>query len=307
MFKRLAAGLLALLLCLGAAGCAGAAPGGAAPGQKDYGSGDSLNTDEGEREAAADRKLIKTVELELETRTYDAFMDSLNAGLAAAGGYVQQSDIRGGAGSAGRYGSIVLRVPADKLNGFLEALAPHGTVLARTENVQDVTMDYVDVQSRLKALRTEQEALLALLEKATSLSDILTLQEKLTGVRGDIESYETKLRTMETLVAYSTVTLRLSEVEKETVVEPVGIWQEIGVRFSDSLSGVGHGLRAVFVWFVGSLPYLLLIAAMAAVAILVVRLGLRRSRRRRQTRPPYAPPAAVPPSADVSPDREPKE
>ena len=186
MFKRLAAGLLALLLCLGAAGCAGAAPGGAAPGQKDYGSGDSLNTDEGEREAAADRKLIKTVELELETRTYDAFMDSLNAGLAAAGGYVQQSDIRGGAGSAGRYGTIVLRVPADKLNGFLEALAPHGTVLARTENVQDVTMDYVDVQSRLKALRTEQEALLALLEKATSLSDILTLQEKLTGVRGDI-------------------------------------------------------------------------------------------------------------------------
>ena len=112
-------------------------------------------------------------------------------------------------------------------------------------------MDYVDAQSRLKALRTEQEALLALLEKATSLSDILTLQEKLTGVRGDIESYETKLRTMETLVAYSTVTLRLSEVEKETVVEPVGIWQEIGARFSDSLSGVGRGLRAVFVWFVG--------------------------------------------------------
>lgn len=312
MFKRLAAGLLALLLCLGTAGCAGAAPRGEAAGQKDYGSGDGnvFTSEDGEKTeptAAADRKLIKTVELELETRTYDAFMDSLNAGLAAAGGYVQQSDIRGGAGSAGRYGSIVLRVPADKLNGFLEALAPHGTVLARTENVQDVTMDYVDVQSRLKALRTEQEALLALLEKATSLSDILTLQEKLTGVRGDIESYETKLRTMETLVAYSTVTLRLSEVEKETVVEPVGIWQEIGVRFSDSLSGVGHGLRAVFVWFVGSLPYLLLIAAMAAVAILVVRLGLRRSRRRRQTRPPYAPSAAAPPSADASPDEEPKE
>ena len=96
-------------------------------------------------------------------------------------------------------------------------------------------------------------------------------------------------------------------MEKETVVEPVGIRQEIGVSFSDSLSGVGRGLRAVFGWFVGALPYLLLIAAMAAVAILVVRLGLRRSRRRRQTRPPYAPPAAAPPSADASPDGEPKE
>ena len=96
-------------------------------------------------------------------------MDSLNAGLAAAGGYVQQSDIRGGAGSAGRYGSIVLRVPADKLNGFLEALAPHGTVLARTENVQDVTMDYVDVQSRLKALRTH-------LSKLPQLSSCAALQ-----------------------------------------------------------------------------------------------------------------------------------
>lgn len=302
MFKRLSAGLLALTLLLGAAGCS-SGKGSAAPTasrQSGSGYGDAFTSEEDkktETTAAADRKLIKTVELEMETQTYDAFMDGLQAGLAAAGGYVQQSDVRGGASSAGRYGTIVLRVPADKLDGFLKALSPHGTVIARSENVQDVTMDYVDAQSRLKALRTEQEALLTLLEKATSLSDILTLQEKLTSVRGDIESYEAKLRTMETLVAYSTVTLRLSEVEKETAVEPVGLWQEIGARFSDSLSAVGRGLRAVFVWFVGSLPYLLLIAAITAVAILIVRLTLRRSRRQ-QTRPPYVP---------VPPPEEPKE
>lgn len=90
MFKRLSAGLLALTLLLGAAGCS-SGKGSAAPTasrQSGSGYGDAFTSEEDkktETTAAADRKLIKTVELEMETQTYDAFMDGLQTGLAAGG------------------------------------------------------------------------------------------------------------------------------------------------------------------------------------------------------------------------------
>lgn len=238
-------------------------------------SDESLNLD---NEALENRKLIKDVSLEIQTKTYDGFMDNLESALAEQGGYVQQSDMRGGTGEKSRRSAtIVVRVPADKLAAFLDGVSSQGVITSQSETVKDVTMEYVDTESRLEALRSEQTALLALLEKAGSLQDILTVQDRLTEVRGEIESYEARLRTMETLVANSTVTLRVYEVEKEPEPEEKGLWQEISHGFMNSLSSMGQGLRTIFVWFMSALPYLLLLAVVACAVLLIVRLAVRRT------------------------------
>lgn len=292
MLKRWSALLLSLLILLGAAGCASSES--VESQEKDTAvNGTVLKEDEAgvsgespdlETPDVQTRKLIKNVELKIQTKTYDAFMEGLQAGLAAQGGYVQQSNMSGsGEGEKSRRSAtIVVRVPADHLDAFLSAVSSNGVVTSRSENVQDVTMDYVDVESRLAALRTEQESLLALLEKAGSLQDILTVQDRLTQVRGDIESYEAKLRTMQTLVANSTVTIRVDEVEKEPEAGEKGIWQEIGDGFLNSLKVVGRGLRGVFVWFMSSLPFLLVIAAVVGVVLLIVRTVQRRGRKKKE-------------------------
>ncbi len=294
--KRLTAFFLLLCLCLGVAGCS-SSQSGSAPHEnsassidKETGAGDGMANDTANM--GDTRKLIKTVELEMQTRAYDAFITSLQSELAKAGGYVQQSDIRGGSGGIGRNGTLTLRVPADELDAFLDALSPSGTVISRSEETQDVTLEYVDIESRLKALRAEQTALLALLEKAESLSDILTVQDKLTGVNGEIESYESRLRTMQTLIAYSTVNLHVYEVEKEQIVTPLGLWEEIGMKLSNNLKDVGQGLRAIFVWIVSSLPYLVIIAVLVVAVLLILRLIMRRNRRR-AARPYCAPSPAA--------------
>lgn len=292
MLKRWSALLLSLLILLGAAGCA--SPKSVESQEKDTTvNGTVLKEDEAgvsgespdlETPDVQTRKLIKNVELKIQTKTYDAFMDGLQAGLTAQGGYVQQSNMSGsGEGEkARRSATIVVRVPADKLDAFLNAVSSNGVVTSRSENVQDVTMDYVDVESRLAALRTEQESLLALLEKAGSLQDILTVQDRLTQVRGEIESYEAKLRTMQTLVANSTVTIRVDEVEREPEALEKGMWQEISDGFLNSLKVVGRVLRGVFVWFMSSLPFLLVAAAVAGVVLLVVRTVQRRGRKKKE-------------------------
>jgi hypothetical protein len=85
-----------------------------------------------------------------------------------------------------------------------------GKLTNENETVQNVTTQYVDLQSRLKNLRTEQQRLLQLMSQAQNLSDTLTLQDKLTDVEGQIEQIEGQINQLSSQTAYSMVTVNLA-------------------------------------------------------------------------------------------------
>lgn len=85
-----------------------------------------------------------------------------------------------------------------------------GKLTNEKETVQNVTSQYVDLQSRLTNLRTEQARLLTFLSQAQNLSDMLTLQDKLTEVEGQIEQIEGQINDLTGQTSYSTVTINLS-------------------------------------------------------------------------------------------------
>ena len=85
-----------------------------------------------------------------------------------------------------------------------------GKLTGEKETVQNVTSQYVDLQSRLTNLRTEQARLLTFLSQAQNLSDMLTLQDKLTEVEGQIEQIEGQINDLTGQTSYSTVTIHLS-------------------------------------------------------------------------------------------------
>lgn len=219
------------------------------------------------------RKLIKDVSLTIQTKTFDDFMSGLQNEIDQYGGYVQKSNIAGNSytSSSNRSATVVAKIPADKLDGFLSLVSSSGNVVSKTENVQDVTSNYIDTESHISALKTEQDSLLKLLGKADNLSDILSIQDRLTSVRTELESYEKQLRTYDNLVAYSTVTMEIREVEQIKPAEKLGMWQEIGSNLTKNLTDIGHGFRSFFIWFVSALPYLLLIAVVVTAVILIIR------------------------------------
>src|SRR5258708_27812889 len=91
-----------------------------------------------------------------------------------------------------------------------------GKLLNLHESVQDVTNDYIDTQSRLTNLRGEQQRLLVLLSNTTALSDILTVEDKLTGVEGQIEDIESHLNALKNQTTFYTVTLNLQPLAPPT-------------------------------------------------------------------------------------------
>ena len=108
----------------------------------------------------------------------------------------------------------ILTIPADKLEGFIEELSAMGTLTSKTIGSDDITNSYIDVESRIKALETEQEALLGILEKAENLSDVISLQDRLSVVRADLEALKALKQSYDEMVAYSEIAIDIREVER---------------------------------------------------------------------------------------------
>lgn len=175
------------------------------------------------------RKLIRTVSLSLQTKEFDSVLNSLKTKTTELGGYVENSSISGNSYSytTTRYASYTIRIPADKLNEFVDIVGELGNVTQENESVEDVTLQYVDVESHKKALETEQARLMELLSTAENMEDLLAIESKLSDIRYEIESYESQLRLLDNQIDYSTVHVETFEVERMTDAGEKGFFEEI--------------------------------------------------------------------------------
>lgn len=208
----------------------------------------------------AGQKLIKDVSMSVETKTFDDFINELTTQIGSLGGYVENSDVSGGSYQYENYrsGYIVARIPAERLDGFVKIVKERGNVIRTSEQTTDVTLQYVDTESRLKALKIEQETLMTLLENATKMEDIIAIQSQLTQVRYEIESKESQIRTYDNLVNYSTVRIDITEVQRETQVETKSFSNQIKAKLSDNLYAIKEGFKNFLIEFIAALPYLIL-------------------------------------------------
>lgn len=237
----------------------------------------------------ADRKLIRTIGIDAETEDLTALQDSLTSQIGALGGYVEAKNLRNGSHYGGyvrRTLSMTVRIPADKVDSFVNQVAEKTNVVSSVETVDDVTLQYVDTESHVKALETEQERLLELLEQAKDLEDILKIEDRLTSVRYELERYASYLRTLENKVTYATVNLTITEVKEYTPVveEEPTMWQRIATGFARSIKDIGKGLKEFFIWVVVNSPYLLIWGGVGTVAVIVLRK--RKAKKQKKTAPP---------------------
>lgn len=232
----------------------------------------------------SNRKLIRTVNMSVETKEYDAVMSTLEQRVTELGGYIENMDNYNGSvynGSrSSRRASMTARIPADQLNGFLSEVSEISNVTRRTENVQDVTLDYVDLASHKKTLQAEHDRLLELMERAEYIEDIITIEQRLSNVQYQIESMEAQLRTYDNKVDYSTVYLDVSEVQELTPIEEheETLWERISDGFMKDLKKIGNGALEIVVWLLVHIPTLVVWALIITLFIVWIRWILKRDR-----------------------------
>ena len=247
-------------------------------------------TEESAPTAATDQKLIKRVNIDAETEDLESLLPQITNKVGQLGGYIEHQELyNGSAYSASRRRNVnmTIRIPADRLGEFTAQIEGTANVVNYSESAEDVTLQYVDTESRVKALEVEQERLLELLSKAETMADLLEIESRLTEVRYELESYASQLRALENKVSYATVYLNITQVKTYTEVEPQTVWQRIGSGFSENLTDIGEDLTDFFVWIVTFSPQLIFWAVVIAGAVVLIRRKVRNRRARKMpTNPP---------------------
>ena len=229
-------------------------------------------------------KIIKTVNMNTETKEYDRAIAELDRLIAENGGFVESSSANGQSldysGVYRRTAKYTVRIPAEKLESFLSASQQLLNVTYSHSTSENITAEYYDIQSRLEVLRTERDALNGMLEKATDVESMLSIRDRLYNVIEEIESYETRLRVYDSLVSYSTVHMTVDEVVEYTKVkveEPT--WGERLVEaFRDSWQDFAKGFQNFTVGFLYAIPTLLVLGVIATGVVLILRVIIRRRR-----------------------------
>lgn len=233
----------------------------------------------------ANRKIIRSAWLDLETTQFDESIQQLSALVSEYKGYIEQSDVSGKSiyGGGTRYASYTLRIPSDALDAFLQSTGSVGNVIQEGQSAQEVTEQYFDAEAHLETLRVQEQRLLAILEKSAELTDIIQLEQALADTRYQIESYTGTLKKYDSLIAYSTVTVSINEVYEITPVNemPKSLSERISQRFSNTMSYLKSEGENFLVWLLGESPIILINLLWLAVAALVIWLLVRRVVRRR--------------------------
>ena len=237
----------------------------------------STSTEQGasENTASIDQKIIKNMKIDAETKDFGKTLEEISNIISKYGAYVESSNTTGKRYEYDyqrRSAKLVIRIPADELDAFVEDSESIFNIINTTSTVQNITVEYYDLQSRLDVLKAEKDALNKILEKADNIYNILKIRNQLTDVISDIESIETQLRVYDSLVSYSTLTLTIEEVIEYTEIKrEEATWgSRIKDAFIESWQDFADGFKNLSVWLVYAIPTIIVIAIIVSVVIFVV-------------------------------------
>ncbi|WP_413301588.1 DUF4349 domain-containing protein [Bacillus sp. 1P10SD] len=226
--------------------------------------------------------VIYQADLQLRVKKFEKTVQSLEEKAVKYGGYISESNVAK-EGNEQLSGRIVIRIPQKYFQTFLhDAEGEAVEVLQRNISGQDVTEEYVDLESRLKSKRVVEERLLAFMKNASKTEDLLKISSDLAVVQEEIETVEGRMKYLENQTSLSTVTITLYE-NKVSVPDlnndQLNTWEKTKKQFMKSTNLLLVFLSGLVVFIIGNLPILIVLVVIGFLGFLLIN---RRRKRNRQ-------------------------
>ncbi len=205
--------------------------------------------------AVTAKQIIKTAQVRIQVEKLKESKAAITKLVAAYGGYLATSNE---SRSSNEYtASFSIRVPSAKFEGLLEELLKQAIFVAENNvSAEDVTEEFVDIQTRLKTKRALEARYLELLKQAKTMTDILKLEAALQQIREEIESREGRLKYLQNQVGYSTIHLDSYEQVPYTNAPDEGFWSKLASGFGEGWNiFLGFAIGVVTLW-----PFWLVVA-----------------------------------------------
>ena len=251
------------------------------------GSGDAVTSSNSQAQSTGEEyglKIIRTAEVYVHSDSFDEDRDAITALVQELGGYITSQHTSGtalepGENGYGRSLGLTVRIPSDSLDAFLSQSEGVGVVQESSIYEEDVTDQYFDTERRLEGYQTQYDRILALMDKAETVDELISIESELNRIYYQIESLTGSLQSWDARVNYSTVYYNLEEVRRASPVS-LTLWERMQVSLQNTWDSIVLGSQNFVVWLYGALPALGLLLVLAGVAGLTVALCLRRHRRR---------------------------
>ena len=166
----------------------------------------------------SERQVISQAPLTVEVEDVGTAITELRAFVESVGGFIEHVSTTDGP-QPGR-GSATIRVPAEQFNHTIDRIEAFGEVLGQSLGQTDVTGDAIDLAAQLRSERSAEASLLKLLDRAVSVSDVLTVERELGRVRANVERLQGQLDFIERSVALATITVTFALPPDPTASAP---------------------------------------------------------------------------------------
>ncbi len=259
------------------------------------------------------KKIIYTASISIEVDDATETIKDISAAATELGGYISDSTFNRNDDNVAS-GTITIRIEPDQYSEFTAKIGTMGEILDSSLTSQDVTYNYVDIESRLANAEAQEKQLLAIMDKATLIEDILKVRTELNIVQQEIEQYKGQLRYLDNMVDYSTVTIRVTEKyvpkapevkENEGVIARWSssyVWKSIVKGFNNSVAFIANFFGGLLIFLSYVLIPVLIIGTIVFI-LLMIRKKIRkiRGKDKKPSFPSYPSyPGANPPPENTS-------
>lgn len=213
--------------------------------------------------------VVRTASLSVDVANLDEFAANLTSRVETYGGYFEKSNVENYSSeySTRRYGYFTVRVPQDRLDDFLTDIDTGSFVTSRNVTAEDVTLEYVDIEARIDAMKTQRETLMRLLAESSNITETLEIERRLTDVNYELDSYTRQQRALANKVSYSTVTI--NACEERNVDHPIRLAFEVNFRerFVDGIEAAAD----LCVGIIAAIPVIVIIVAFGIFGLWLLR------------------------------------
>jgi hypothetical protein len=231
------------------------------------------------------RMVIRTAQLSVEVQDIEQALAQVRAVASRGGGFVSASNTHfEKVNDQDRMvADLTLQVRSDVVDNAMSDLRALGKVTNENSGSQDVTEEYVDLDSNLRNLQASETAILKLMDKATQIQDVLTLQRELTNVRGQIERIQGRKTYLERRTDMATISISLRLPPAPSAQSTTGGWDPLGVA--------QRGWQASLTLLRGVAEAVIIVLAFSWWLVPFVALGVYVWLQRRRTPPTVTPTA----------------
>lgn len=224
----------------------------------------------------ADKKIIRTASLTIQTQTYETSLTNLRALCEADGGWVESSTESVSSATGLRTARLTLRVPQTGLDGYLAGAEQLGRITSRSESATDVTASYQDTKARLDTQLALMARLQALITESADLSDLLALESQIADTQYMIDSLQSSLNTTDRQVTYSAVSVTLREEKAPALTDTtVSLGDRLAAAVRMGCEGIVTFAQDALVFILAALPYLAVVAVIVGGVVIIRKLRRR--------------------------------